>query len=105
MPKTKSIDIQGHRGARGLFPENTVTGFIEAIKLGVNTLEMDVIISKDNQVVVSHEPWMNEAFCTKKDGGEIEKNSKEKYNLYKMTYAEILEFDCGKKQKMKNIKE
>jgi len=91
----KKIDIQGHRGARGLFPENTITSFIEAIKLGVDTLEMDVVISKDLQVVVSHEAWMNDMFCTRPDGKEVEANSKEKYNLYKMTYAEIAKYDCG----------
>ena len=90
--------IQGHRGARGLFPENTITSFIEAIKLGVDVLEMDVVISKDLKVVVSHEPWMNEVFCTKPDGSEIEKNSKEKYNLYRMSYAEIKAYDCGKRR-------
>jgi glycerophosphoryl diester phosphodiesterase len=95
MQNHKKIDIQGHRGARGLFPENTVTSFIEAVKLGVDTLEMDVVISKDLQVVVSHEAWMNELFCTRPDGKEVEANSKEKYNLYKMTYGEIAEYDCG----------
>jgi glycerophosphoryl diester phosphodiesterase len=89
--------IQGHRGARGLYPENTVTGFLEAIKLGVSVLEMDVVISQDLKVVVSHEPWMNEIFCTNPDGSAIEKNSKEKYNLYKMSYAEIAAYDCGKR--------
>lgn len=89
------IDIQGHRGARGLFPENTITSFIEAIKLGVDTLEMDVVISKDLQVVVSHEAWMNDFFCTRPDGKVVEENSKDKYNLYKMTYAEISNYDCG----------
>ena len=91
----KKIDIQGHRGARGLFPENTVISFIEAAKSGVDTLEMDVVITKDLQVVVSHEPWMNDAFCTCPDGKEVEANSKDKYNLYKMTYAEIAQYDCG----------
>ncbi|HXD94116.1 MAG TPA: glycerophosphodiester phosphodiesterase family protein [Bacteroidia bacterium] len=91
----KKIDIQGHRGARGLFPENTITSFIEAIKLGVDTLEMDVVISKDLQVVVSHEAWMNDIFCTRPDGKGVEGNSKDKYNLYKMTYAEIEKYDCG----------
>lgn len=89
--------IQGHRGARGLYPENTVTGFLEVIKLGVSILEMDVVISKDQKVVVSHESWMNEIFCTKPDGTAIEKNSKEKYNLYKLSYAEIAAYDCGKR--------
>jgi glycerophosphoryl diester phosphodiesterase len=91
----KQIDIQGHRGARGLFPENTITAFIEAVKLGVDTLEMDVVISKDLQVVISHEAWMNDAFCIRPDGKEVEANSREKYNLYKMTYANIAKYDCG----------
>ncbi len=98
MPNIKAIDIQGHRGARGLYPENTITAFIEAIKLGVDTLELDVVISGDSQIVVSHEPWMNELFCTNPNGEEIEKNSEEKYNLYKMPYKEIVAFDCGKKK-------
>src|SRR4051812_6006714 len=88
--------IQGHRGARGLYPENTVTGFLEAIKLGVSVLEMDVVISRDLKVVVSHEPWMNRDFCTKPGGGPIERFSRKKYNIYTMSYAEIAAYDCGK---------
>ena len=53
------------------------------------------MISKDLQVVVSHEAWMNETFCTRPDGKEVEPNSKDKYNLYKMTYTEIASYDCG----------
>jgi glycerophosphoryl diester phosphodiesterase len=91
----KRPSIQGHRGARGLFPENTIIGFIEAARLGVDILEMDVVISKDRKVVVSHEPWMNEIFCSQPGGGEIEKHSSEKYNLYNMNYEEIRRYDCG----------
>ncbi len=97
MQNTKHLDIQGHRGARGHFPENTIAAFIEAVKMGVDTLELDVIISDDNKVVVSHEPWMNDLFCTKPDGTAVEKGSEQKYNLHKMTYAEIKSFDCGKR--------
>ena len=57
------FDLQGHRGARGLFPENSIEGFIAAVDLQVNTLEMDVVITKDMQVVVSHEPWVNSVIC------------------------------------------
>lgn len=89
------IDIQGHRGARGLYPENTVTAFIEAVKLGVTTIEMDVIVSKDSQLVVSHEAYMSEEICTKPNGELVEKDANEKYNLYKMNYAEIAQYDCG----------
>lgn len=91
------IEVHGHRGARGYYPENTITSFIEAIKMGVNALEMDVVISKDLKVVVSHEAWMNPVFCTHPDGKEVEKNSKKKYNLYKMNFTEILKYDCGKR--------
>lgn len=91
------IEIHGHRGARGYYPENTITSFIEAVKFGVTAIELDVVISKDMQVVVSHEAWMNDIFCTRPDGIEVEENSREKYNLYKMNYAEISKYDCGKR--------
>ncbi|MBK9689734.1 MAG: hypothetical protein IPO65_19125 [Saprospiraceae bacterium] len=65
--KHKNIDIQGHRGCRGLMPENTIAGFLYAIELGVNTLEMDVVVSKDLVVLVSHEPHFNEEITTKPD--------------------------------------
>lgn len=96
MPLKTHIEIHGHRGARGLWPENTITGFIEAVRSGVDFLEMDVVISLDKKVVVSHEPWINPDICTYPGGKEIE-NSGEHLNLYKMNYAEIACYDCGKK--------
>ena len=92
-----SIDIQGHRGARGLLPENSVPGFIRALELGVTTLEMDVVISKDGQVVLSHEPWFSHEICTQPDGSPITQEEEETYNLYQLTYEEIRQFDCGMK--------
>lgn len=89
-----TFDIQGHRGARGLYPENTITAFIEAIKLGVNTLELDVVVSKDGKLVVSHEPWLSPSFCYTADGQAISED-KDKYNMYQLTYEEIRKFDCG----------
>ena len=58
---------------------------------------MDVVISKDLQVVVSHEPWMNDLFCTRPDNDYVESNSQDQYNLFKMDYAEIATYDCGKR--------
>jgi glycerophosphoryl diester phosphodiesterase len=86
------VDWQGHRGARGLYPENTIGAMEEALKYPVTTLEMDVVVSKDLQVVVSHEPWMNEEICLDPQGKKV-KNKE--HNLYKMTYEEIQKFDCG----------
>lgn len=87
----------GHRGCRGLYPENTIKGCIEAIILGVNTLEFDIVVSKEGQLVVSHEPYMNPEICLKPDGSEIKPEEEKKYNLYKMSYEEIKKYDCGLK--------
>ncbi len=97
MTNPKHIYIHGHRGARGLFPENTITAFIEAVKLGVDALEMDVVISKDNQVVVSHEPYMNALFCSTPNGTAIDSHFEKEHNLYYMTYEQIKQYDCGKR--------
>jgi glycerophosphoryl diester phosphodiesterase len=102
----------GHRGCRGLYPENTIEGFMEAIRLGVNALEFDVVVSLDGNLVVSHEPYMNPEICLKPDGSEIKPEEDKKYNLYKMSYDEIKTFDCGlkihprfpKQKKEKNFK-
>ncbi len=91
----QKIDIQGHRGARGHYPENTIKGFLKAIDLGVNTLEMDVVISKDKKVLLSHEPFMNHEICLKPDGSEIIEAEEKNYNIYKMNYSDIMKYDCG----------
>ena len=90
----KEFDLQGHRGYRGLYPENSIEGFIKALEIGVNTLELDVVISKDNKVVVSHEPWMSCHICIDSIGNKIS-NDKNIYNLYSMDYSNIRKFDCG----------
>lgn len=94
---SNTIDIQGHRGCRGLLPENTIPAFLKAIQLGVNTLELDVVISKDKIVVVSHEPYMNSEICLDLKNNKISKLDEKKYNLYQMTFNSIKQFDCGTK--------
>jgi glycerophosphoryl diester phosphodiesterase len=91
------FDLQGHRGARGLKPENTIPAFLVAIDSGVTTIEMDVAITKDKQVVVSHEPWMSSEICLNKDGSPILKKDEKKFNIYEMTYEQVKLFDCGSK--------
>ncbi len=94
---TPKFDLQGHRGARGLKPENTIPAFITALNYGVTTIELDVVISKDKQVVVSHEPWMSSEICTRADGSAIGKEEEMSLNMYELTYDEIKNFDCGTK--------
>jgi glycerophosphoryl diester phosphodiesterase len=94
----KEIDLQGHRGCRGLLPENTIEGFIKALEIGVNTLELDVVISKDKKVVVSHEPYLSSEICLDIAGQDIGMLDQKSYNLYQMDYEEIAAYDCGSKE-------
>jgi glycerophosphoryl diester phosphodiesterase len=87
--------VIGHRGARGLFPENTIDGFINTVKLGIRVLELDVVITNDSQVVVSHEPWMHHKFCSEPGGARVK--MKQQHNIYKMDLAQVKQFDCGKR--------
>jgi glycerophosphoryl diester phosphodiesterase len=89
------FDLQGHRGARGLYPENTIPAFLKALDYGVTTLELDVVITKDKQVLVSHEPYLLPSICLDTTGGEFK--GEKSYNIYKLLYEEIRLFDCGSK--------
>lgn len=107
-----TFDIEGHRGTRGLMPENTIPAFLKAIDLGVNTLELDLAVSRDNQLVVSHDSWFSAVFSLDKNGNPIPPEKQTEYSLYKMDYAEIRQFDVGSRgnkdfpeqQKMKAYK-
>jgi len=92
---TRSIDFQGHRGCRGLLPENTVTGFIHALDLGVTTLEMDAVITADGQVLLSHEPWFSHEICTDPAGKPIDESNQRNHVIYAMTLEEVQSYDCG----------
>jgi glycerophosphoryl diester phosphodiesterase len=76
-------------------PENTLPGFRKALELGVTTLEMDVVISADREVVVSHDPWFSASICTKPDGTPVTEAEEQSLKLYHMTYEEIARYDCG----------
>lgn len=95
------MKIIGHRGFRGLYPENTLIAFIEAVKLGVDAIELDVVMSGDGKVVVSHEPFMSQITCLKPNGYELVDVDDKQFNLYQMSYAEIKQFDCGLKANQK----
>ena len=90
-----ALDVQGHRGCRGLMPENTIPAFIHAVTLGVTTLELDVVVSKDQQLIVSHEPFLSHTICTNAQGQAIAAAQEKQYNLYQMSYEEIRQCDCG----------
>lgn len=92
------VDYQGHRGSRGIMPENSIPAFIKALDLSVDTLELDCVISKDMKVVVSHDPYLNHQICLGPDGEAIESEAvaKRNYNIYQMEYhSQIERCDCG----------
>ena len=93
----KLIDIQGHRGCRGLLPENTIIAFEKALDMGVTTLEMDLVISKEKLVIVSHEPFFNHEISTTPDGEAISAEDEHNHNIYQLGYDEIKKYDVGLK--------
>ncbi len=96
--KKNNIDWQGHRGCRGILPENSIPAFIHAIDLGVNTLEMDVCVSKDKKIIITHEPWLSSTICeSKKQDIKINEHNEKDFKIMEMTAVEIKDFDCGSK--------
>lgn len=95
--KEPVIQVQGHRGERGNLPENTIPAFLSALHKGVEVLELDVVISRDKQVVVSHEPFMSSLYVQTPAGDSIPKSEEKSYNLYEMDYDSIRRFDTGSK--------
>jgi len=89
------FDTQGHRGCRGLMPENTIPAMINALDLGVTTLEMDAVITKDNKVVMSHEPFFNHEITSKPDGSYVTEPEEKSLNIFLMTYDEVKKYDVG----------
>lgn len=92
-----NFDKEGHRGCRGLMPENTIPAFKRAIDLGVTTLEMDAVITKDKQVILSHEPFFNHEITTKADGSFVKESEEKSLNIYEMLYEQTQQFDVGLK--------
>ena len=88
-------EVHGHRGCRGLLPENTLAAFLHALALGVDVLELDVVISADHQVVVSHEPWLSARLGRGPAGERIAPSQERSYNLYELPYATIRRCPVG----------
>lgn len=101
MMSNKELDKQGHRGRRGTHPENSMEGMkftLEnefTLENDVNTLEMDVVITSDKRVILSHEPWFNSEICLDNSGNNIPHEKEKDFNIYDLSYEEIKKFDCG----------
>lgn len=90
---SRAFDIQGHRGARGLAPENTLPAFARALAIGVTTLEMDCAVTRDGVVVVSHDPALNPDLTRGPEGRWLERRGPA---IWSLTYAELQRYDVGR---------
>lgn len=87
------VDVQAHRGGMGLLPANTLEAMKNAVDLNVNTLEMDIVVTKDKKVILSHDKFFTEE-TTRPDGSHVKKEDPREY-IWKMTYEEIAKYDVG----------
>ena len=88
-----AFDLQGHRGARGLAPENTLPAFARALAIGVTTLELDVGVTRDGVIVVSHDPTLNPDITRGADGQFLAARGPA---LRELTFAELQRLDVGR---------
>lgn len=92
----EGFDWQGHRGCRGLMPENTVAAFLKALEFSqIKTLELDLAVSKDGRLIVSHEPWFNHNICRTAQGAELSAEDEKRLLIHQLSLSEIRQFDCG----------
>jgi glycerophosphoryl diester phosphodiesterase len=89
MTAAPKILVHAHRGGRAMRPENTLPAFEYAIGIGVDVLELDMAVTKDNVIVVSHDPYLHPPVCS---------GSVEKATIHQLTLAEVKQWDCGKIQ-------
>ena len=90
QPLTAARELQGHRGARGLAPENTLPGFALALEHGMTTLELDTVLTKDNQLIIHHDTATNPSLCQQQSGHPIQSQP-----IRSLHSEELKKLDCG----------
>jgi glycerophosphoryl diester phosphodiesterase len=93
-PGAQAFDLQGHRGARGLAPENTLPAFEKALEVGVDTLELDIGITADGVVVISHDPYLNPLIVRDASGKWLE--GAKGPLLKSLTFAQLQAYELGR---------
>ena len=89
-----SVDVQAHRGGMGLMPENTLAAMLNSVDLGVNTLEMDMAVTADGKVVLSHDLYFHHRYSTRPDGSLVEWTQPKEY-IWTMPYDSVVKYDVG----------
>ena len=91
-----TFDLQGHRGARGLMPENTLPAFAKALEIGVTTLELDTLVTKDGVVVITHDAMLNPDLVRLPGGKWLEAPVNIGPSIFSLTFAELQQYDVGR---------
>lgn len=94
-PMTLTIENHGHRGCRGLMPENSIPAFLKAVDIGVDYIEIDIVVNHQGEVIISHEPFFNASFSTDAQGNPVTEELSQSLNIYKMDLKEIQSYDVG----------
>lgn len=94
----EDFDLQGHRGAMGMFAENTIPSFLLAIDEGVNTVEFDIAVSADDDIIISHKPWFRHDICLDPNEERIPEDKEREHLIYEMSTQEVQEYNCGSLQ-------
>ncbi len=89
----QGLDLQGHRGARGLMPENTLPGFAMALSIGVTTLELDLAVTRDGHVVLLHNPRFEPEITRDRNGAWLQRSSP---SIHSMTLETVKSYDVGR---------
>ena len=98
LAQLPEFSAESHRGGRGAMPENTIPAMLYSLSLdGITTLELDIHVTADKQLVLSHDDYINPLFSLKDDSTEIDKSDNKKYAIYQMNYEDIKKFDVGSK--------
>jgi glycerophosphoryl diester phosphodiesterase len=92
-PSVSKLDVQGHRGARGLLPENTLPAFARALEIGVTTLELDCGLTQDGVAVVSHDRILNPDITRNEHGRWLDRPGPA---IWHLTYDELQRYDVGR---------
>ena len=93
LAQPRHFDLQAHRGARGLLPENSLPGFAYVLGLGVTTLELDIAITRDRELVISHDATLNPDITRDAGGNFLAARGPA---IVTMTYAELAKYDVGR---------
>lgn len=88
---SKKIKVHGHRGARAIRPENTLTAFSYALEVGVDVLELDLAVTKDDRIVISHDPYIDPQICLDQNGEKLP----QPIMIRDLTLAQVKTYDCG----------